>query len=151
MTFRPMYQIGGLLIWAAVCFAAAGLGGLVTTSNIPNWYAQLAKPAWTPPSWLFGPVWSCLYLMMAVSVWLVWRKEGLVTARIPIGWFVAQLALNIAWSVLFFGLHSPAAAFVDIVLLWVAIVVTAVTFGAGRVRQACCCFPTLSGSALQPP
>jgi len=128
MTLRPVRQVAGLLVWIAICFAAAGLGGLVTTPNIPEWYAQLAKPAWTPPSWVFGPVWSCLYLMMAVSAWLVWRKDGLTKAKLPIGMFAGQLGLNSAWSVLFFGLHSPFGAFVDIILLWVAIVATVAVF-----------------------
>ena len=128
MAMRPRRQLAGLLICIAVCFAAAGLGGLVTTPNIPDWYAQLAKPDWTPPGEVFGPVWGCLYLMMAISVWLVWRQNGLAAARWPIGLFALQLALNSVWSVLFFGLHSPGAAFLDIVLLWVAILACTVTF-----------------------
>jgi benzodiazapine receptor len=128
MTLRPLHQVTGLSVWIVICFAAAGLGGLVTTPNIPDWYAHLAKPTWTPPSWLFGPVWSCLYLMMAISAWLVWRQNGLATARLPIGLFALQLGLNSAWSVLFFGLHSPGAAFLDILLLWIAIVATVAAF-----------------------
>jgi translocator protein len=129
MTLRPSHQVAGLLAWIAICFAAAGLGGLVTAPHIPDWYAQLAKPAWTPPSWVFGPVWSCLYLMMAISAWLVWRQNGLAAARLPIGLFALQLALNSAWSVLFFGLHRPGAAFLDILLLWIAIAATVSAFG----------------------
>ncbi len=128
MTLRPLHQVAGLSVWIVICFAAAGLGGLVTTPNIPDWYAHLAQPTWTPPSWLFGPVWSCLYLMMAISAWLVWRQNGLATARLPIGLFALQLGLNSAWSILFFGLHSPGAAFLDIVLLWAAIVTTITAF-----------------------
>ena len=108
-----------------VCFAVAGLGGLATTPNIPNWYAGLAKPSWTPPGWLFGPVWSVLYLSMAVAAWLVWRKGNAV---VPLILFAVQLAFNAAWSWLFFGLHNPGAAFVDIVLLWAAIVATTIVF-----------------------
>jgi tryptophan-rich sensory protein len=128
MSLQPRHQVAGLLVWIALCFAAAGLGGWVTTPNIPSWYAQLAKPAWTPPSWVFGPVWGCLYLMMAISAWLVWRQNGIAAARLPIGLFASQLALNSAWSVLFFGLHSPGAAFLDIVLLWAAILATIAAF-----------------------
>lgn len=128
MRHNPFQQSVGLVVCVMICFAAAGLGGLVTTPNVPNWYAQLAKPAWTPPSGVFGPVWTLLYLMMAVAAWLIWRQAGLVAARLPLGLFAVQLVLNSLWSILFFGLHSPGAAFVDIVLLWAAILATAVAF-----------------------
>jgi translocator protein len=114
-----------LIVLIVVCFAVAGLGGMATAPSIPNWYAGLAKPSWTPPSWLFGPVWSVLYLSMAVAAWLVWRKGN---ALVPMILFTVQLAFNLAWSWLFFGLHSPGAAFVDIVLLWVAIAATLLAF-----------------------
>jgi tryptophan-rich sensory protein len=114
-----------LVALIVVCFAIAGLGGMATTPNIPNWYAGLAKPSWTPPSWLFGPVWSILYLSMAVAAWLVWRKGN---ALVPLALFAIQLAFNLAWSWLFFGLHRSGAAFVDIVLLWTAIAATMIAF-----------------------
>ena len=117
-----LLALAGFLV---LCFAVAALGGLTTTPNIPNWYAGLAKPSWTPPSWVFGPVWSVLYLSMAVAAWLVWRKGD---ALMPLILFAVQLALNAAWSWLFFGMHSPSAAFVDIVLLWVAIAATTAVF-----------------------
>ena len=98
---------------------------MATTPNIPNWYAGLAKPSWTPPGWVFGPVWSVLYLSMAVAAWLVWRRGNAV---VPMTLFGIQLVFNAAWSWLFFGLHSPGAAFVDIVLLWMAIIATTVAF-----------------------
>ncbi len=108
-----------------LCFAVAGLGGLATTPNIPNWYANLTKPSWTPPSWVFGPVWSVLYFSMAVSAWLVWRRGN---AAVPMISFGIQLVLNAAWSWLFFRFHSPGAAFIDIVLLWAAIAATTIAF-----------------------
>lgn len=114
-----------LVVLIAICFSAAGIGSLATTPNIPNWYAGLAKPSWTPPSWLFGPVWSVLYLSMAVAAWLVWRRGN---ALKPLTLFAVQLAFNAAWSWLFFGLHNPGMAFVDIVLLWAAIAATMVAF-----------------------
>ncbi len=114
-----------LLLLIVVCFAVAGLGGLATTPSIPNWYAGLVKPSWTPPNWIFGPVWSVLYLAMAVAAWLVWRKGECLA---PMVLFGAQLALNAAWSWLFFSLHSPGAALVDIVLLWAAIAATMLAF-----------------------
>lgn len=121
-------QIVGLIVAIFVCFAAAALGSLVTTPQIPNWYADLAKPVWTPPSWIFGPVWSLLYLMMAVSAWQVWRQGGFAAAKLPLTLFTIQLLLNTLWSVLFFGLQNPGAAVVEITLLWLAILATLIAF-----------------------
>jgi translocator protein len=115
----------GLLGWLLLCFAAAGVGGLFRPGE---WYAQLAKPAWNPPNWIFGPVWTALYAMMAVAAWLVWREDGFRARARPLGLFLLQLALNAAWSPLFFGLKSPAVAFGVIVLLWLAILATLCAF-----------------------
>ena len=124
----PLAQTIGLFVAILICFAAAGLGAAVTTPQIPGWYAALAKPAWNPPDWIFGPVWSLLYLMMAVAAWVVWRRAGFAAAKLPLALFAIQLALNSLWSVLFFGLHKPGAAAVEIVLLWAAILATFITF-----------------------
>jgi benzodiazapine receptor len=121
-------QAVGLGIFIAVCFLVAGLGSIWTAPNVESWYAKLSKPTWTPPGWVFGPVWSLLYLSMAVAAWLVWRQAGFPKAAWPMAVFGLQLALNAAWSGLFFGLHSPGLAFVDIVLLWCAILSTLVVF-----------------------
>lgn len=93
-----------------------------------EWYGQLRKPAWNPPGWIFGPVWTALYTMMAVAAWLVWRQGGFPSQRKALGLFLLQLLLNAAWSPLFFGLHNPALAFAEIVLLWFAILGTLITF-----------------------
>lgn len=114
-----------LVALIVICFAVAGLGGMATTPSIPNWYAGLTKPPWTPPSWLFGPVWSVLYLSMTVAAWLAWRKGN---ALVPLSLFAAQLTFNLAWSWLFFGLHNPGAGFIDIILLWAAIAATLIAF-----------------------
>jgi len=121
----PKYPWLALVGLVAVCFGVAGIGGLTTNSNVPNWYAGLEKPAWTPPGWIFGPVWSFLYLSMAVAAWLVWRRGN---ALVPLTLFAVQLAFNAAWSWLFFGLYNPGAAFIDVVLLWAAIVATMLVF-----------------------
>lgn len=118
----------GLVASVVLCFAASGLGGLFTAASVRDWYPALAKPSFTPPSAVFGPVWTVLYLMMAVAAWLVWRGRGLSRAALPLGLFAVQLALNVAWSALFFGLRRPGAGFVDIVALWAAIVATTVAF-----------------------
>lgn len=111
--------------WFALCFGAASLGALFMPGE---WYASLRKPSWNPPGWIFGPVWTALYAMMAVAAWLVWRRGGFAAQRRPLGWFLAQLALNAAWTPLFFGLHWPGVAFAEIVLLWLAIVATLAAF-----------------------
>ena len=140
---RPgaLRQVFGLAAFVLICFAAAGLGGLVTTPRIPTWYADLAKPAWTPPGWIFGPVWTALYLMMAFSAWLVWRQAGLAGARFPLALFAIQLVLNSLWPVVFFGLQSPGAAAVEIILLWAAILATLLAFWKRS---------TLAGALLMP-
>jgi tryptophan-rich sensory protein len=121
-------QLRGLFVSGAVCFAAATIGSLVTTPNIGGWYAALHKPAWTPPNWVFGPVWTALYLAMAVAAWLVWRRTAWPESRGPLGWFLVQLALNAAWSWLFFGAKMPGAALAELIVLWVAIAVTLALF-----------------------
>ena len=128
MKLSKFQQCLGLAVAIVICFAAAGLGGFVTAPNIPNWYADLAKPTWNPPDWIFGPVWTTLYVMMAVAAWRVWKQKGFGAARLALGAFLAQLLFNVAWSGLFFGLRRPLLGLVDIVFLWIAIVVTMVLF-----------------------
>ena len=118
----------GLLAAIALCLGAGALGSVFTTPAIPAWYAQLAKPAWTPPNRVFGPVWSLLYLMMAVAAWLVWRRGGAVPTALPLALFGLQLAFNVAWSALFFGLRMPGAAFAEILVLWGLILATLISF-----------------------
>ena len=122
------HQVFGLVVLIAVCFAAAGIGGAVTSPQIENWYPTLAKPSWNPPNWIFGPVWSVLYFCMAVAAWLVWRQNGVLAARGPLALFGIQLALNTLWSCLFFGLHGPGLAFLEVILLWATIAATTAAF-----------------------
>lgn len=140
----PKHPWIGLVVLVALCFAASGVGGAVTYPEIENWYAKLAKPPWTPPDWVFGPVWSVLYLGMAVAAWAVWRQGGVKTAWCPLGLFAVQLALNVAWSWLFFGLHSPGLAFVEILLLWAAIAATTVAFWRRSVAAGLLFVPYLA-------
>lgn len=111
-----------------VSFLAGVIGSAFTRRAIPEWYVKLNKPTWTPPNWVFGPVWSALYLMMGLAAWLVWRKVGWAGATTALALFGAQLALNALWSVLFFGMRSPGAGVAGIAVLWVMIVVTLVVF-----------------------
>lgn len=122
----PGEMIAQLILCIAVCMGVGILGSRWTTPALSPWYAGLAKPSWTPPNWLFGPVWTCLYLMMAVAAWFVWRRAGL--GSLPMLFFAVQLVLNLAWSGIFFRLRSPGAGFGDIVLLWLAILITMVGF-----------------------
>ena len=115
-----------LLVCIVVCLGAAGIGSLLTTPSLRPWYEGLSKPRWNPPNWLFGPVWTILYLAMAIAAWLVWRKAGLTAA--PMQLFLTQLVLNVAWSALFFRLRSPGLAFAEIVVLWFAILATTIEF-----------------------
>ncbi len=119
----------GLVAFLVVCFTAAGIGSALTMPAVDDWYATLAKPSWTPPNWVFAPVWSLLYALMAIAAWLIWRKAGLSGARLAMVLFALQLGLNVVWSGLFFGLQSPGAALLDVVSLWLAILATLLAFG----------------------
>lgn len=109
-----------------VCFGAAALGSWPTARGLREWYPALRKPSWNPPNAVFGPVWTLLYLAMAIAVWLVWRSGTDVTVAVWL--FALQLALNVAWSVVFFGQRNPRGALVIIVGLWLAIAATLVAF-----------------------
>ncbi len=115
-----------LVVACGVSLAAGAIGSLaVTGQGFSSWYAAIEKPGFTPPSWVFGPVWTVLYLLMGVAAFLVWQKGlGSAVVRIALVWFLVQLVLNAAWTPVFFGLHRIGLAVVVIVLLWAAIVVT---------------------------
>lgn len=118
----------GLVVWVAVCLGAGGLGAVVTTPAIDGWYRTLAKPDWNPPDYVFGPVWTTLFVMMGVSAWLVWKPGGFHGAILPLVLFAVQLAFNVGWSYVFFGWHQPGWAFVEILVLWLLIAATTVAF-----------------------
>jgi len=120
---NPAWQALALGLFYLACFLAAGLGSLFTMVSVGIWYAGLAKPSWNPPGWVFGPVWTVLYAMMAVAGWLVWRK-GQPASWHALRWFAVQLVLNVGWSAIFFGLQMPGLAFAEILGLWVAIAAT---------------------------
>lgn len=128
---RMRKQVFGLLGWLAISFAAAWIGALAST-NAPDFYQQLARPSWSPPAWLFGPVWTALYTLMAIAAWLVWRQDGFRHARGALFLFLFQLALNALWSWLFFVWRFGALAFFEILGLWVLVLWTMVAFW--RVR-----------------
>jgi tryptophan-rich sensory protein len=122
-------RYGFLVLMILLCFGVAGVGILATTTGEGSWYAGIAKPSWNPPGWIFGPVWSALYLAMAVAAWLVFRSAGsLGKAAVPLRLFAGQLTLNGLWSWVFFGWELPGWAFAEILLLWAAILATMLAF-----------------------
>jgi translocator protein len=115
----------GFAFWLALCLCA----GFVGSQFQPGpWYDQLAKPSWTPPSWVFGPVWTLLYIMMAIAAWRVWSRYSFEGAPWALGLFIVQLVLNAAWSWFFFGLEDPGLAFGDIAVLWATLTLTMLLF-----------------------
>jgi len=122
-------DIPAVLASILLCQAAGLIGSVFTTPAIPTWYASLKKPFFTPPSWIFAPVWITLYTLMGISLYVVWRK-GLDRhdVRRAVSLFGGQLALNVLWSVVFFGMQSPLYGFIIIVLLWVVLLATVITF-----------------------
>jgi benzodiazapine receptor len=120
----------GLLVFGLAVFVAAAIGGLGVAGTSAE-YSGLQQPAWAPPSWLFGPVWTVLYVMIAVAGWLVWQRTGFTA---PIWLYTAQLVLNAIWTPLFFGAGQYGLAFADIVVLWLLIGATVVAFW--RVRRS---------------
>ncbi|MGE3314311.1 MAG: DUF2867 domain-containing protein [Planctomycetaceae bacterium] len=132
----PVIQFVGLLAAVGICFGAAALGAAATSTSVGDWYRTLDKPSWRPPDWVFGPVWTVLYFLMALAAWLVWRKGNRRATRVPLTWFAAQLALNVGWSVVFFGLRRPGLAFAEILVLWLAIVATLFSFRKVSVTAA---------------
>lgn len=127
----------GFVAFLAICFVVSALGGLITASSVASWYPTLAKPPFNPPDWLFAPVWTALYLMMAIAGWRVWRRLGWRDGRKALIVYSAQLALNLGWSAAFFGLRMPGMALLVIVLLLAAIVTTTRLFwSADRLAGA---------------
>ncbi|MBL6706830.1 MAG: tryptophan-rich sensory protein [Planctomycetaceae bacterium] len=118
----------GLALFVLVCLGVGGLGAVATTPEIDGWYRTVVKPEWNPPSWVFGPVWTTLFVLMGISAWLVWMPAGFKEASTPLSLFAAQLILNVAWSWIFFGMHQIGWAAVEIVILWMAILATTVAF-----------------------
>jgi tryptophan-rich sensory protein len=134
----------GLIIFIVLCLGAGALGAIATTPEIEGWYRTIDKPVWNPPDWIFGPVWTTLYVLMAVAAWLVWRPAGFGAAALPLTLFAVQLLLNIAWSLIFFGLHQPGWAFAELVLLWLAIAATTAVFFRCSQLAGCLMLPYLA-------
>lgn len=124
-----MNKILKLSLSIFICLGAGFIGSVVTTPSIPTWYAVLQKPAFNPPNWIFAPVWTVLYILMGISAYLIWdkgfRKKEVKIALLIFG---LQLILNSFWSIIFFGWHLPLYAFIELILLWLAILWTIIYF-----------------------
>ncbi len=117
-----------LVISIFLCQLAGFLGSLFTAPAIPTWYKTLDKPFFSPPNWIFSPVWISLFILMGISLFMVWRKQEQPRFKVALIFFFVQLIFNILWSAAFFGLRSPLFGLIDIVLLWVAILLTIQNF-----------------------
>lgn len=126
MRFKDWPHLLGAIL---ICEAAGLIGSVFTARSIPAWYAGIVKPSFNPPNWIFGPVWTALFVLMGIALYLVWRQG---VRRFPVKYALAvfglQLALNVMWTVIFFGLHSPFLAAIEIVVLWLAILWTIAAF-----------------------
>lgn len=119
-----------LVVAIIICQGAGFIGSIFTSPTVKSaWYINLSKPSFQPPNWLFGPVWGLLFLLMGISVYLIWNNQDInVKLFIPLAIFIFQLILNILWSFLFFHLKNPWWAFIEIIILWFAILVTIIAF-----------------------
>lgn len=133
-------QFPALIGFVVLCFAAAGIGGFFPPDD---WYASLNRPSYAPPNWVFGPVWTILYLMMAIAGWLVWKSTTAGKA-LALTMFGVQLLLNSAWSAIFFGWHQPGWALLEICILWLAIATTILLFKRHSTSAAMLLLPYLA-------
>lgn len=136
-------QVAGLLGWLLLTFAGAAVGALASASA-GAFYNALTRPSWAPPGWLFGPVWSVLYVLMAISAWLVWRARGVAGARSALALFIAQLAANALWTWLFFVWRQGSLAFAEVLLLWCMIAATVIAFWRISTLAAALLIPYLA-------
>jgi len=135
-------QILGLVGWLVVSFAASAVGA-VASIQAKSFYSQLIQPSWAPPSGIFGPVWAVLYALMGIAAWLVWRSGGFRPNRQALTLFLLQLAFNALWSWLFFAWHRGAWALADVLVLWIFIVATLVSFWCVRPLAGALLIPYL--------
>ena len=140
-------QIIGLVGWLVLAFAAAAIGA-VASAEAGAFYAQLARPSWAPPGWLFAPVWTVLYTLMGIAAWLVWRVHGFRESRTALALFIAQLGANALWTWVFFVWHQGALAFAEVVILWCLIVATAASFRRLNAPAAVLLLPYLAWVTL---
>lgn len=117
-----------LILSIVLCVSLGSVGGLVTVSEIPTWYASLNKPSFNPPNWLFGPVWTILYLLMGISVYIIWKQPVSKERNKALQLFILQFMLNFCWSFIFFGLHATGWALIEMIALWILILLSILHF-----------------------
>ena len=144
---RPLPLVLGMLAWLAICFLAAGAGAAASI-QARSFYSQLTQPAWAPPGWIFGPVWTLLYLLMALAAWLVWKDKGFRGAALALGLFLLQLAANGLWTWLFFAWRKGALASAEILLLDGLVLATILAFRRHRPLAAALLLPYLAWIAF---
>jgi len=116
-----------LLLSILLCLLAGAIGSFFTATSVSTWFTTLVKPSFSPPNYLFGPVWTVLYILMGISLYLVWQSKSKLKNK-AISVFSVQLILNLLWSIIFFGMRNPGLAFIEIILLWISIVTTMIYF-----------------------
>jgi tryptophan-rich sensory protein len=140
-----MRSVAKIALSICICTLTGVVGSFATRDSVNTWYADLAKPFFAPPNWTFGVVWPILYAMMGLSVFMIWRRGTTERqVRIALGLFALQLALNGLWTPIFFGLRMIALALIEIVLLWMAILVTILAFWRVSKTAACLLLPYLA-------
>jgi tryptophan-rich sensory protein len=144
---RPRAMLA-LIGWLVLCFAVAGISSIFSAHGIPTWYAELVKPALNPPNWVFAPVWIALYALMAIAAWLVWKTRPSGCRLRGLRLFFVQLWFNLLWSWIFFSRHQAGTAFIDIAVLWIAILLTLLNFRKVSVTAAWLLAPYLAWVAF---
>jgi len=117
-----------LIISIFVAQLAGIIGSVFTLASVPTWYQDLVKPVWNPPSWIFGPVWIILYVLMGIAAYLVWQQKDVAGAKLALSIYGVQLVFNALWSIIFFGLKNPGFAFIEIIVLLGLIIITTILF-----------------------
>lgn len=134
-----------LVIAIALPVLIGGVSGFFTVSRVESWYQTIQKPSWNPPNWVFGPVWTTLYVMMGIALWLVWKEDTSRELKLIAGiLFAAQLTLNFFWSFIFFRLELPGWAFAEILVMWVVILATIFAFAQVNKTAAWLLVPYIS-------
>jgi len=135
---KAKFNLSKFIFCILITEGAGIIGSIATSSSVKTWFLTINKPSFQPPSWIFAPVWTLLFLLMGISLYLVWNKKN------NIRWFWVQLFLNIVWSYLFFGLKNPTLAVFEIVLLWFAILINIIIFWRYNKRASILLFPYLA-------
>ncbi|MFC2149228.1 TspO/MBR family protein [Candidatus Auribacterota bacterium] len=137
-------KIIAAVISIAIAQSAGIIGSVFTASSVRTWYAGLMKPAWNPPSWIFGPVWITLYTLMGIAAYIVWENRDTPGAKVALGVYAVHLALNTLWSMIFFGLRDPGLAFFEIVFLLGFILATTILFWKINTRAGVLFLPYIA-------